>query len=99
MRDFNYSLYITLLKWKKTGQVEIYGNTVALRTFNGKFPSKEEIMRFEFPKLVVSGQVILWKEIPKVQEQFDLFDRKNTTYQKQLGNIDSNDCHYKSSEM
>lgn len=56
-------------------------------------------MRFEFPKLVVSGQVILWKEIPKVQEQFDLFDRKNTTYQKQLGNIDSNDCHYKSSEM
>ncbi len=85
--DVNYAL-ITTLNQSLTAE-ERYSIThetsqIILSSFNGFFPSKKEIMKFEFPELAVAKQRLIWGESPRVKEKFETFNREEASYQKSL---------------
>lgn len=91
----NYILSVELLKDPDDEEqpVELRESTVTLGTFAGVFPSKEEIMKFSFPELVISKQFVSWGKPIQVKEKFETFNREEASYQKRL-KIDSNNQYY-----
>ncbi len=93
----NYAL-ITTLEQSLTAE-ERYSIThreskIILNTFNGSYPSKEEIMKFEFPELIVQKQSLAWGESPRVKEKFATYDCEKTSYQKRLRKDENNQYYY-----
>lgn len=93
----NYVLLTTLIQSLTTEEhysIKQEESKVILRTFNGIYPSKEEIMKFEFPELVVPKQSLIWGESPRVKEKFETFDAKDASYQKRLRSDENNQYYY-----
>ncbi len=93
----NYVL-ITTLNQSLTAE-ERYSIThetsqIILSSFNGIFPSKQEIMKFEFPELSVAKQSLIWGKSPRVKEKFETFDIQASSYQKSLRKDSNNQYYY-----
>lgn len=89
----NYIL-VTELYSKSMMNVWINYSQAALKNFNGIFPSKQEIMRFEFPELAVAKQSLAWGESPRVKEKYESFDIEQASYQKCLRRDENNQYYY-----
>lgn len=92
----NYVL-ITTLSQSLTAE-ERYSITcedlqIKVSSFNGIFPSKKEIMKFEFPELVVAKQSLIWGETPRVKEKFETYDSEKG-YQKCIKKDNNNEYYY-----
>lgn len=102
LNNANYVIFTTLLRnWSSTNkkaQVELA--QAALKNFNGIFPSKEEMMSFEFPELLILEQSGSWDVVGSltVREKYSGFDDSTSDYRKQLTRR-NNQWYYKNPKM
>lgn len=93
----NYVLLTTLFQSLTTEErysTKQKESKVILKTFDGIFPSREEIMKFEFPELVVPKQSLIWGELPRVKEKFETFDKEKASYQKRFKKDNNGQYYY-----
>ena len=67
-----------------------------IKSFDCEFPSKEEVMLLDFPKLVSSEQIIPWDDTqPEYRQTYEKFDETQGSYKKRLTRTPSGIYYYK----
>ncbi len=84
LKNANYIISVEVLKRLSCEKTKLAMASATLKTLDGVFPSQEELMRFSFPELTISKQIIHWGDSIQMKEKFDGFDTQNENYQKQL---------------
>lgn len=95
IEDAQFLLNISLVK--SENKIHMDTAHAIIKNFGpiSHFPSKEEVMRFQYPKKMTVEQSLLeWEEYPRVKEVFDPFNKETSQFQKRF--VKAKEYYYKS---
>lgn len=81
----NANFILNILLEKTDSKTVLQSASASLKNFNGRFPSKKEIMKDTFPEIIVPSQTISFgEEIQNLKEQFEFFHIEELSCIKKL---------------
>lgn len=95
LEEENYMLWVKLLENTRNRNSQIMSLEAILKNFNGLLPTKEEITKLEFPKVLILEQENTWElSSPTIREIYSHFDTSTLSCQKQLRRAKNHQFYY-----